>query len=1491
MKSRIIKAGSAMLSLAMLLPTLCVGALPVTALNESSGTQVEINAVDSSLIIENADSLANGVQAYYKDASKNYFYAENQKMYLEYNLREDGNMQVSSLNDKDGNPYFVNSLDAFAVVGGGYRNYASNSTIVPSPNLHRLGYYYYDMRVEGQNFISNYDVVDSKPIAFKVTEKNQLTFNHPTKNYIQTVYGQGSGEITNSSDPYMVFSKTGGGYSYTGKYDSIGFDGDKYQYIRLTIASDPDIRGGSFFYGIPGDKNSEGKDFDFTESLRVDFKLFGTGSDASQAVEYMIPMFTSPNFAGQIDALRLDFSGETGAKFNILKLEVVEVNQGTFPRGLVVNRDFLIYSDKLHSYTQFAATQDVQNVTEVGVELKIAKNTVDGFVVKADGTFYNNSLSVNDWSTAEYAGFIIKGAGVFGYILPADNSGGKLTIEDDGENYVITQSLNPENNQILHSKKKNEFAENEEYVPNGNDIFMGQRLYTDDESTFAKFLVEAENERNPIPAENFIVSEDSDGEYVGYDAIRGIYRFNINGYIGFNDPFYSAQNKQFKINFTIKGEENKDRNIWVMSYWHGGMLECAALLDENEMMIPVPLQVGKNFSESQGERNTFNLDDPTYSETIFPMDIKAGSTNEYTLLNLYQNWGQYPVKQISWIQYSAPYYHLSTGVTETNCIVPITVNGPSLPDFRGMSAPLWIDQPQHNNCGAHRFLKYTDADGKSVVSMNTTDSITSYGPTYAELDMDYMSSDGKIVATYTHMEMPQTDENRTYYTMKYTVLSDVTINDFKSNFQFYSVGSNDPTGLYQRVGYLNANNESAVVSAKAKGSTAQYVLGNECPYFSFFDMDGATSPHNQPNNKQKGYEDVEQSGYSNVGFLVYSSDFTIGGQKVNPNFVINDLGGTLSLSLDLGNVTLKAGDTFTINAIILPWGSQEMEGTYDEIQDKNVREVRENTLLDPVVVTPISDPFQSGAVVTAEKVESAFLPRVKTTNGKEAVFTVSGGENNQTIRVDGFKKLTDPKIYELIDGEWESYEVCSALTPDANSNGYSYDGYGVYYDSETKTYSYSFVTTMTGDKTRTFKVVAADDFDGWEITVADAQANKGMNILVDAHDINSASSQKTDFGSYKLIEDDGDFDYIRFTNNTSKKEGYFYAFANDDIDFVTGNYIVMKYRCIGTKSSRFEFYAASTTKSAGGSSYPVAASVIPETDDWQLLVIDIQAYARNATRVIYDENGCLSLKHLRADIFNESTSSETVDVAYIGISDSLTEIFDYDKSMTQANVYAGEKVCSVVKKSELVAAEITLGSLTIKNGDTFIVPVYVSNNSGASYIDLIPDYDKHKFTLVGVENGNLFDSVSVKGSHIILKDTQNATADGVLINLVFKPKVTLNEGSLHKFSVKISDANKINGVGFETSVTHGTLTVAMRDYGNVDGDPDGKITDRDVVILRRYLAEIDEGNGECSIEVSECADVNADGVIDSRDLILLTQYIVSYDYDVGSSNIILGPQK
>ncbi len=688
------------------------------------------------------------------------------------------------------------------------------------------------------------------------------------------------------------------------------------------------------------------------------------------------------------------------------------------------------YSDKMNQILHFATETTTTGIKEFGMTTLIAADTVEKLIVK-DATGRHDKLDGVDWATAEYVGFDIKDAGVFGYILLPHENSGKLSVTLENGNYILTQAAAPKNGTLLAVGSYTE-----------NDFYMGQRLYTDSNHDFDAFLKEAEYERHPM-------TTIGGNNYVGYDALRGAYEYSIGG-DGFNEPFFTRWNNHFYSDVKVTGT-NEDRAIYMYSRTSSGAAEGAALMNQNKMLIPIPTMVFKNF-HGENEEPLFDHGDMSYGITLFPMTVEANTEKSFYILNAMQNWGKFPLKQLSSIQFTSPYYHLSTGVTETSCIAPWYAQGKSLwslPDFRPMSAKWWFEyegdlysnQPQHQHAGYHYFLQYTDADGDYYASENVRNEIVSSGLNYAEAIMDYVSDDDRIAVSYKHIEMPQTDEHRVYYEMTYEVLEDVSFKSLKREFSFLSLACY--AGTYKMMGYLNSKNE---IVHEDTNRNKYIKLGDKCPYLSLYKLEG-----------------VWEKKCGNIGFIILNSDITVGGKKYEGSFGLYCRESKFYLTLDLDKVTLKQGDKMTINIVLTPWGSEESE------DDSNMIKLRENTCLNPLSVT----------VSEGEKLESTFVPKVKTTDGKTAEFTLSGGWNNSVVRIYGFEKLTVPKIYEKIDGEWVEYVSNSTAYPDKNGTTHPYDGYFVYYDGD-GTYSYTFLVDMTDAGERTFKIDASEDFKGWE---------------------------------------------------------------------------------------------------------------------------------------------------------------------------------------------------------------------------------------------------------------------------------------------------------------------------------------------------------------------------------------------------------------------------
>ncbi len=1177
-------------------------------------------------VIQNAYNLANGVNAYFPTADRESFRIENQNMVLDYALPIDQKQQVNYIHNTRGQAYIENTMDVFVTMKNGATYYASQSQEPARPNLDRMGFYMYEMRVDDQVFFADITAAD-----YKILPTNPRRSNDIKTKYLEdgAIFCQIAGE----TDPNISFPEA-------------TYSADQYNYLQITLKANVAATRSVDIYLIAGDHKS------FSNEQVLRFYI----AASEDYVTYNVPLDSIPDYKGEVTGFRLDINGKKTEDVTIKEIKVINAGESTPPQ-LSLSRSFYAYTDKLHHRIQIAAAAEANDIAEVGMITRVTAEKVTKLIVK-DKNGEHESLDGIDWASAEYIGFDIKDAGIFGYILPVHSTSGQMTVTLDNGSYVILQTRAPENNTIKPSLKNTE---------NANDFYMGQRIYTDETHDFTGFLKEAYCERNPLKGIT-VEAGTANGSYVGYDALRGFYELKMDG-SNFNLALKAEPNRHFNVGISVKGDK-LDRNIYMFATTESGALECAVLMNDKDMILPIPLEVGKNFLGDESS-TIFNLEDTQFSDTIFPLSVKAGDKKEYTLVNLYQNWGNYPLKQISWIQFHCPYYHLSTGVTETNCIVPwYTTRGGRnisavLPDHRAMSAPYWSGQPQHTSGGDHSFLEYTDAEGNYNATESTRNTIDSYGPTYADLKMDYITDDGKIKATYIHTEMPQTDENRAYYEMTYEVLEDLTIADFKNDFAFYSVEPNDPNGHYRQFGYLNEENQPTVVKTSASKEANYYVLGDECPYFDYFDMTGNTS---------------SQLGYVNLSFLIYNAEFIINGEKTDVRFIVKEAHNKAILSLDLGKVTLRKGDKFTINAIIMPWGSHESDYS-GAAPDKNVRDVRENSLLNP---------FKLQADADCKILDSTFVPKIKTTNGKTAEFTLSGGHNNVAIRVYGFDLLTAPKIYEKIDGKWVEYVISSSKTPDAVGNYQYYDGYMVYYDGNGK-YSYSFVTDTDNGKPRSFKITASEEFTKWP-AIEKVEITYPIDLYIDpASMLNDVATYPSLFGVNEILTDENTGTrFIRFSGNDYQTpEGYFYAYKNGDQP--TGQYFVMKYRIPEGNPdpiNRFEIYTKTVGNdtSVADNGYGNTNPGVPD-GQWYVLVIDIAARAKEG--FAKNENGEYVVEYLRFDVFNSKVSKDTrFDVAYVGFCDDLNDVFKLEGEDTKL-LYSEEKDVTVYLDKNGNKTEIT----------------------------------------------------------------------------------------------------------------------------------------------------------------------------------------------------------
>ena len=926
-----------------------------------------------------AGSVANDVQGYYTDAGRVAFTMANQTMSITHNMAEEGNRQISFMVNEYGIPYLRDTMSAYVETANG-RFYSKDSVDVADMNIFRYGAYFYETHIHGESFIPSLEVDESaEPVdmlkGFKRMGGNDATAQRDDQTGSLII------SVTSNKDPYITFPR---------KYN---VDADTYDTILITMKTESSTSA-QFWLGA-GPHNG------INAEQNVSFKVV-----PGEMRTYAVYLKNVTDYEGILNTLRLDLmGGKDGETVEVKEIKAVKTNASDAP-AVVMDRVLYTYSDKLHSAVHLIAINDVTDMKTYGMETAIEKSRVRSLLV-IDGSGEHTSLEGVDWSTTVAVAFDVDRAGVFGYILTLDEGVGSMTVTEKNGYYVIDQKATAKASYKAH-----------------DEINLGQRIYNDSTHSFDGFRKAVREERNPLTVS--VTTNRFNGKSLGYDALRGAYRLELQG-TGFNQAFYEHPDRHYRVDVKVEGDAH-DRNIYLYTYAYSGSLECAALLDKEGRVMPYLLQVCKNF-QGENEEPVIDYGDSMYGEVYFPMTVKSGESVEFSVLNLYQNWGIFPLKQISTVQFGCPYYHLSTGVTETNCIASFYVNNKDswfLPDFRGMSAPLWESQPQHHSGGRLYFLQYTDAEGNDYASEKTVDEIMSYGPVYADVRMGHLSDDGCISIDYRHMEMPQTDENRTYYEIRMTVLKDVSFKNFREDFSFFSMDSHNVT--YQTLGYLDENNKPVVTSTSRSDEVRYYTLGKQSPFVSLSDTSVAE--------------------YVNLAAVIKDYALTLSGEVFTGNMVLSETysgdKNYVSLSFDLGEVTLKAGDTISINMILIPWGSQ----LTPKEDISNVLNVRNDTCLDPI----------KADVKTGTLLPDTYMPKIKAKD-EVAEFTLSGADNNMAVRVYGFDDYTRPIIEEYVDGAWVKYKT-------ASSNGY--DGYMAYYDGD-GTYSFSFIVDMSnGD--RTFRV-------------------------------------------------------------------------------------------------------------------------------------------------------------------------------------------------------------------------------------------------------------------------------------------------------------------------------------------------------------------------------------------------------------------------------------
>jgi hypothetical protein len=478
------------------------------------------------------------------------------------------------------------------------------------------------------------------------------------------------------------------------------------------------------------------------------------------------------------------------------------------------------------------------------------------------------------------------------------------------------------------------------------------------------------------------------GLQLKFDARRGDYAVSSHNPGGFSYHYYKDPNGYVPANIRLQNGRTP-RKIYVrheIGTGSAGQVECGVVLDSNHELLPVLVQISKNFG-GEKEEKFYNPADTPFSELLYPLILDENETCELTSLQLYQNWGNHPLKQFSSLGAWMDYFHMSTGVTETTCYVPFRFyTGISIADLRGMSGRLWDSQPQHDNVGGHTFMEYFPADNpeqKEVMRYLGT-SYHSTGPDWAHVTFNYQSSDGRILTEIETFEYPQLDELRNFIRLKIKALEDVPIRDWSRDFRIIQIDTHTQHLNYQNVTYIDPGGRTVTKPIAFNDS---------------WTLDGA------PMTKDSPVAVLWNSPKGNNAFIVQDWRGTIGGKTLNGLSVSCEgrKNGESNLILVPDTTTngFVKGDQFEIDLFIMPFGKvgDDFEAAIKE---------RHRYGLNPIRITSI----QSGEVL------SHFPPRIKA-DGDGTAFTIKGGYATVCVLVEGLQSYSGWRIQQNKNRDWK----------------------------------------------------------------------------------------------------------------------------------------------------------------------------------------------------------------------------------------------------------------------------------------------------------------------------------------------------------------------------------------------------------------------------------------------------------------------------------------
>lgn len=250
---------------------------------------------------------------------------------------------------------------------------------------------------------------------------------------------------------------------------------------------------------------------------------------------------------------------------------------------------------------------------------------------------------------------------------------------------------------------------------------------------------------------------------------------------------------------------------------------------------------------------------------------------------------------------------------------------------------------------------------------------------------------------------------------------------------------------------------------------------------------------------------------------------------------------------------------------------------------------------------------------------------------------------------------------------------------------------------------------------------------------------------------------------------------------------------------------------------------------------------------------------------------------------------ETVSIAAKG--HQYTEVIIDPTPTTQGYTEHTCSACGDIYKDNYTdyvnddAPQLVMESTTASAGKEISVKLSLQNNTGIAGLAVSLKYDESVLTLKEVRKGNLFSGFT-SGKNLVWDESENVTADGILATFVFTVADNASAGD-YKIEIITRSCTNADLEDVVPVTTTGIITIIDYLYGDANGD--GDIDMKDIVLLQKYMANLDYNSNTSTVEVESGADANGDGKVSGQDIVRLRRYLSEYDYETGSSTVVLGP--